>query len=80
MFVLAGCANNQRSANLVSIYNSAAQNIGNERNPVVVIPGILGSKLASTETDIPVWGAFIYGAADPEPPEGARLVALPEDG
>jgi pimeloyl-ACP methyl ester carboxylesterase len=75
--VLLGCASNQPSTNLASIYNVAAQHIGDERNPVVVIPGILGSKLESAETDIPIWGAFIYGAADPETPEGARLVALP---
>jgi hypothetical protein len=77
LFVFIGCASNQPSSNLASIYNVAAQHIGDERNPVVVIPGILGSKLESTETDMPVGGAFIYGAADPETTEGARLVALP---
>lgn len=74
---LSGCITGSRSPNLATIYNDAAQNIGDQRNPVVVIPGILGSKLTTDESDTPVWGAFIYGAADPETAEGARLVALP---
>jgi pimeloyl-ACP methyl ester carboxylesterase len=63
--------------NLAAIYDEPAQKIGEERNPVVVIPGILGSKLYSPDADKPVWGAFIYGAADADKPEGARLVSLP---
>lgn len=75
--LMTGCASEPPSANLSIIYNKAAQGIGDDRNPVVVIPGILGSKLNSVETKIPVWGAFIYGSADADTPEGARLVALP---
>lgn len=62
---------------LNDLYKEAAQNIGPARNPVVVIPGILGSTLRERDTRQVVWGAFTYGAADADFPEGARLFALP---
>ncbi|MEZ6233706.1 MAG: hypothetical protein R3B68_05915 [Phycisphaerales bacterium] len=75
---LTGCASQAPpQADLGAIYNQAAQNIGADRNPVIVIPGILGSKLESPESRVPVWGSFTYGAADPDTANGARLVALP---
>jgi len=73
----AGCSPARPQPDLGVIYNEAAQQIGPERNPVVVIPGILGSKLEEPESMRPIWGAFVYGAADADTPEGARLVALP---
>lgn len=75
--ILAGCFSSQPRADLGRIYDTAAQNIGNDRNPVVVIPGILGSKLVEPSLGTRVWGAFVYGAADADTPEGARLIALP---
>lgn len=74
---LCACGSPARRADLHAIYDTAAQNIGADRNPVLVIPGVLGTKLESPETMRPVWGSFTYGAADPDTPEGARLVALP---
>lgn len=65
------------SPNLGAIYNKAAQTHGPNRNPVIVIPGILGSKLKDTETSTLVWGAFVKGAANPRTPEGKRLIGLP---
>ena len=76
LLVLVGCHAAQRP-DLGAIYDEPAQKIGPERNPVIVIPGILGSKLEEPGLKTPVWGAFTYGAADPDRPEGARLVALP---
>jgi pimeloyl-ACP methyl ester carboxylesterase len=73
----AACAHKEKRPDLGLLYNTAAQNIGPARNPVIVIPGILGSKLVDTDTDQKVWGAFTYGATDPDFPEGARLFALP---
>ncbi len=72
-----GCATRPPSPDIARLYNQAAQNIGSMRNPVIVVPGILGSKLEHPGTETPVWGAFVYGAADADTPEGARLVALP---
>lgn len=76
MGMLTGCSNAPESADLGAIYNQAATSIGDARNPVVVIPGILGTKLESVD-GTKVWGSFTFGAADADRPEGARLVALP---
>ncbi|MEM8756552.1 MAG: hypothetical protein AAGF47_02065 [Planctomycetota bacterium] len=73
---LAGCISSPPSADLAAIYDTPAQAIGDARNPVVVIPGILGSKLEAPD-GTKVWGSFTFGAADADTPEGARLVALP---
>ena len=66
-----------RRPDLRGLYNRSAQIHGMERNPVIVIPGTLGSKLVQSETEKVVWGAFGGGAANPQKPDGARLVALP---
>lgn len=73
----AGCAAAPVAPNLGELYNREATHHDPWRNPVVVIPGILGSKLRDAETGRVVWGAFAGDYADPETPEGARLVALP---
>jgi len=76
--VLCACGPSRRATPpLNEIYAQSAQCIGAERNPVIVIPGILGSNLVQRDTRRVVWGAFTYGAADPDYPDGARLVALP---
>jgi len=62
---------------LGGIYNRAATRVHEEGNAVIVIPGILGSKLRDSESGQLVWGAFEKGTANPETPEGARLIALP---
>ena len=62
------------------LYNPAASHHGPERNPIIAIPGILGSKLIDRPTGVLAWGAFEPGAADPADPDGARLIALPVDG
>jgi len=62
---------------LGEIYNRAAGHHRSERNPVIVIPGILGTKLIDDDTGQTVWGAFTGDHAKPGTPEGARLVALP---
>ena len=50
---------------------------GTDRNPIIAIPGILGSKLRDPHTGELAWGAFEGGAADPGSPAGAREIALP---
>ncbi|MFT5042978.1 MAG: pimeloyl-ACP methyl ester carboxylesterase, partial [Hyphomicrobiaceae bacterium] len=57
--------------------NRAAQHHGPDRNPIIAIPGILGSKLVQTPGHKVAWGAFECGAANPENPDDARLIALP---
>jgi len=61
------------------LYTPAARHHGPDRNPIIAIPGILGSKLRDPTTGELAWGAFEGGAADPGKPAGARLIALPID-
>ncbi len=74
-FALAACASQPRDLN--SLYARSAQYHGPERNPIIVIPGILGSVLVENETERTVWGAFKRQTADPRTSEGMRLLALP---
>src|SRR5690606_7270249 len=58
--VLAGCrTQSEKVADLAAIYDRAAQEIGPDRTPVVVIPGILGSKLVDSD-GTKVWGSFTF--------------------
>jgi len=76
--LLMSCAKAEYSPpDLGGIYTQAAMRSHVDGNPVIVIPGILGSKLRDGETGQLVWGAFDGGEADPETPEGARLIAIP---
>jgi len=74
---LVGCRSVGMLPDLGGIYDRAAQHHDAERNPVVVIPGLLGSSLRDEATDTIVWGAFSGRFARPQTPEGARLFALP---
>jgi pimeloyl-ACP methyl ester carboxylesterase len=71
------CAWRQSDTDLALIYNAAAQHHGPDRNPIIAIPGILGSRLLDTRSGVSAWGAFEPGAANPEDPDGARMIALP---
>ena len=71
-----GCAWRQSNADLALIYNASAQHHGPDRNPIIAIPGILGSRLLDA-SGVSAWGAFEPGAANPERPDGARMIALP---
>ena len=75
--LLAACGPAFKVPELDRLYNEAAQNIGDERNPVVVIPGILGTRLIDPETGGTVWGAFTRTTVNPASDNGARTVALP---
>ena len=71
------CAAKRTAPDLSILYNRAAQYHDEKRNPVILIPGILGSKLVDSESGRLVWGAFAGGYANPQKPDGARLIALP---
>ncbi|MEM9882156.1 MAG: hypothetical protein AAF800_04475 [Planctomycetota bacterium] len=77
LVLTAGCQRPIPTPDLGDRYNRTAQYHGPDRNPVIVIPGILGSKLTHPPTGTRVWGAFEPAAANPATPEGARLIALP---
>jgi len=76
--LMTGCAASLAPApDLGGLYNRAAQGGDATRNPVIVVPGIGGSKLMDPESGRVVWGAFAGTYANPSRPDGARLVALP---
>lgn len=58
------------------LYGRSALQGAKTRNPVIVIPGILGSRLVDSETDRVIWGGRgREGFADQDDPEQARLIA-----
>ena len=75
--LLVACESPEGSPELALIYNEAASYHAPDRNPIIVIPGLLGSKLVDTESDFLVWGAFDGTAADPREPDQLRLISLP---
>jgi len=63
-----------RAPDLGGLYNELAQNEDPYRNPVILIPGILGSKLVDRSSGSIVWGTFGFGNADPKNPSGDSVV------
>lgn len=64
---------------LGEVYSRAAQFHDGHRNPVIVIPGILGSRLTDSESGRVLWGQAGFRAANPARANDARLLALPID-
>ncbi len=77
LLLVAGAGCRGRSSELSRIYNRAATHHDAFRNPVIVIPGIMGSKLTDSETKTIVWGAFSGQYANQQTHEGIRLFSLP---
>jgi pimeloyl-ACP methyl ester carboxylesterase len=75
--LISACSTTERVPDLGNIYNELAMQEDPHRNPVIVIPGLLGSKLVDEDTDDRVWGTFGLGQVDPNTPTGARQFALP---
>jgi len=67
----------EKVPDLGEIYNKSAQYEGVERNPVIVIHGILGSKLIDSKTQENVWGEFGERALLPHTSKGTRSLGLP---
>ena len=61
---------------LAQLYGNTLDYRGPERNPVILIPGILGTKLVEAETGRIAWGAFSGDFADPKVPADLRLLGL----
>ncbi len=53
------------------------QNESPYRNPVILIPGLLGSKLINKSTGAVVWGSFVLNTVSTRTAEDARIIALP---
>ncbi len=76
LLVLASACSQAKAPDIGSIYNRSAQYEGIDRNPIIAIPGILGSKLVDPESGQLVWGV-LGGGVKPSQQDGARLLALP---
>lgn len=62
---------------LGEIYSRSAQVSDIERNPLIVIPGVLGSRLVDSASQRVVWGEFGGDGIDASSAGGARLLGLP---
>ena len=71
-----GRASGAGPAGLAAIYERAALEAAS-RNPVIFIPGVMGSKLVDPEGDQAVWGDFRGPFANPDRARDAGLIALP---
>ncbi len=84
LLLVSGCAANTGKEFLAINYQRAAQIEGPERNPVLVIPGLLGTTLRDTGNDTLIWGGFDGVSVNPRNPAALRALALPlnpgEDG
>ena len=65
------------AADLHQLYDRTVRAASPERNPVVLIPGISGSRLVEAGSGRVAWGGFFGRGLDPDTPEGMRLLALP---
>ena len=65
---------------LNSIYEPSAHLKNSIRNPVIVVPGMMGSRLEVTSKNRTVWGVFDSQSIDPDIAEDVRLLACPIDG
>ena len=63
---------------MVGRYNNGMKANGSRsRNPVIVIPGVLGSKLVAASDSTSVWGEWRRNFSDPASGHGAQLFGLP---
>lgn len=78
LFVI-GCGSikKRRQVDLGEIYDGLAQLPDNERNPVIVVPGILGSRLVDGQTGRVAWGEMGPGVANPFQTASLNELALP---
>lgn len=72
-----GCGHRPAAPELGNLYNAAARESHVDRNPIIVIPGILGSRLIESSNGQVVWGRFGTGSIDHRSVEGMRSLALP---
>ncbi len=77
LLLLTGCVATLVPPDVESFYDPQAAERYPQRNPVIVIPGFLGTRLVDADSGAVIWGAVGGNYADPDTPEGARLIALP---
>jgi pimeloyl-ACP methyl ester carboxylesterase len=68
---LIACSPAYKAPDLGGLYNDMVQNENPYRNPVILIPGLMGSKLVDNSSGAVVWGDFGLTA------DGSQSIALP---
>jgi len=80
ILMLGACSSSlKQKVNLRNIYQQSAQYHLPDRNPIIVIPGILGSRLVDEQSGKTVWGAFRANYTNPNTRHGTQLIALSLD-
>lgn len=74
LLLLAGCA---AEPDIVDLYAEKPHTLDPLHNPVIIVPGTMGSKLVDAETGQDVWGTFGIEMLNPFSAQGAQLLALP---
>lgn len=75
LVLLSGCLATLVPADFENFYDSAAAERFPGRNPVIVIPGFLGTRLVDDDSGAVIWGAVGGNYANPDTEIGARLIA-----
>lgn len=58
-------------------YEYSIRKTGVYHNPIIVIPGILGSNIIESRNEKPLWGDFGKSLANPKADANLRLISLP---
>ena len=77
VWFLTACVSNSKTPDLGGLYNSLVQNESPYRNPVILISGLLGSKLIVEQTGTVAWGTFGVGNISPGTAQVLTDIALP---
>lgn len=72
-----GCAHKHPMVDLKALYDRSAKSQLIDRHPVILIPGIKGSRLVDSETGTIVWGTFGKRGLNPNTPMGLDLFSVP---
>ena len=77
LLVFGGCRSSLRHPDPGDLSDGAPHRLAELPNPIIVIPGLLGSKLVDSQTQVVAWGTYDRGSSNPKKPEGAQLAAIP---
>lgn len=77
LIIASGCSQKQQTVNLSELYNRSAQSHPIDRNPVILIPGIKGSRLVDSKSGTIIWGTFGRKGLNPNTPLGLELFSVP---
>jgi pimeloyl-ACP methyl ester carboxylesterase len=78
LILLSACGSDD-AVNLGGLYTDLAKTDNPDKNPIIVIPGVLGSKLVDTDSKTVAWGEIGRGLETPKKDEEIRRISLPID-